>query len=208
MEKQYAKYGYMFITPFFLVFIVFSLYPIFYTLFLSFHTYNGFTDMIPVGFLNYSRVFNDKIFYEAFFNTVRIWGGTYLNIRKGSGDEDIAYDFLSSMLFDTERMTERAANGDVYARKSVMDTIMADYEGNDVLGGMNHYETFLDEAAKISFDNVTKYDRQLDTLFGKYANGYKRGEYETLSDAFNGFYDELQTAFNEIYRDSGLPYQD
>lgn len=137
------------------------------------------------------------------------WGGTYLGIREGSKAADAAYDFVSSMLFDTERMTARAANGDVYSRISVMDTIKADYAGNPVLGGMNHYDTFLAEAAKISFDNVTKYDRQLDTLFGKYVTSYKKGESgsATLAEAFNSFYDELELTYNEIYKASGLPYQ-
>ncbi|MCF7925064.1 MAG: extracellular solute-binding protein [Candidatus Izimaplasma sp.] len=138
------------------------------------------------------------------------WGGTYLNIRKDSEMKDAAYDFVSSMLFDTERMTARAENGDVYSRISVMNEVMAEYEGNPVLGGMNHYQTFLAEAEKISFDNVTKYDRQLDNLFGQYVTAYKKGESgaETLAEAFNSFYNELETTYNEIYRESGLPYQE
>lgn len=138
------------------------------------------------------------------------WGGTYLNIRKDSNNKEAAYDFVSSMLFDTERMTDRAANGDVYARISVMEEMTEAYEGNPVLGGMNHYETFLAEAEKISFDNVTKYDRQLDTLFGKYVTAYKKGDSgaETLSEAFNSFYTELELTYNDIYKASGLPFQD
>ncbi|MEC9485825.1 MAG: hypothetical protein UMR38_08190 [Candidatus Izemoplasma sp.] len=70
---------------------------------------------------------------------------------------------------------------------------MPKFEGNLVLGGMNHYKTFLAEAEKISFENVTKYDRQLDELFGKYVNGYKEGEYTTVAEAFQAFYSELRT---------------
>lgn len=138
------------------------------------------------------------------------WGGTYLGIRKGSDATDAAYDFVSSMLFDTERMTARAANGDVYSRISVMNDILADYPGNDVLGGMNHYTAFLAEAEKISFENVTKYDRQLDTLFGTYVTNYKRQDEgsETMEEAFNSFYKELKTTYFEIYTAEGLPFQE
>ncbi len=138
------------------------------------------------------------------------WGGTYLNIAKDSDQTDAAYDFVSSMLFDTERMEARAENGDVYSRKSVMEAVQVGFEGNDVLGGMNHYAAFLAEADKISFDKVTKYDRQLDTLFGKWVTAYKKGESgaDTLDAAFNSFYSELELTYNDIYKDSGLPHQD
>ncbi len=126
------------------------------------------------------------------------WGGTYLGVREGSDASDAAYDFIASMLFDTTRMTERAENGDVYSRISVMEDVMADYDGNDVLGGMNHYETFLSEAEKISFDSVTKYDRQLDTLFGEYINKYKKDEV-TKEEAYTQFLDEVKVTYPEIY---------
>ncbi len=74
MEKQYAKYGYLYIIPFFAVFLVFSIYPIFYTLYLSFTKYTGFTDPTWIGLDNYSRVFTDEFFWQSFFNTVKIWG--------------------------------------------------------------------------------------------------------------------------------------
>lgn len=74
MEKKLAKYGYMFITPFFLVFIVFNLYPILYTLYLSFTFYKGIGDPAWIGLENYSRVITDKFFWEAMVNTIRIWG--------------------------------------------------------------------------------------------------------------------------------------
>ncbi len=74
MEKKLSKYGYLYILPFFVIFIVFSLYPIFHTLYLSFTKYSGFTDPVWVGFDNYLLVLEDKIFWEAFLNTIRIWG--------------------------------------------------------------------------------------------------------------------------------------
>lgn len=39
--ERYNRYGLLFIAPFFLAFLVFQLYPIFYTIFLSFTDLKG-----------------------------------------------------------------------------------------------------------------------------------------------------------------------
>lgn len=136
------------------------------------------------------------------------WGGTYLGVRSGSKNQEAAFDFIKSMILDNDYLLKRSANGDVYSVTSVMNAVRQDYPGNNVLGGMNHYDAFLAEASKISFENVTKYDRQLDTLFGKYVDAYKRGEAgaETLEQALNSFYQELRVTIPAVYR-TGLPLQ-
>jgi len=137
-----------------------------------------------------------------------VWGGTYLNIYAGSDLLNPSYDFVSSMLFDTDRMAERAENGDVYARESIMDQVTEDYEGNPVLGGMNHYEFFMAEAEDMSLDHITRYDATLDELMGDAINDYKEGNLDSVEEAFQQFYNDLQGAHPEIYRSEGLPYQD
>ena len=72
-EKR-NRAGYLFIAPFMLVFITFSLYPVFRTLHLSFTDYSGFNTPTFVGLDNYSRVFKDQLFWKAFGNTLKIWG--------------------------------------------------------------------------------------------------------------------------------------
>lgn len=74
MEKNLSKYGYLYILPFFIVFFVFGIYPIFYTLYLSFTRYSGFTDPVFIGFDNYSLVFTDELFWRSLTNTFWIWG--------------------------------------------------------------------------------------------------------------------------------------
>lgn len=70
----YNKWGYAFVLPFVVVFCVFSLYPVFRTLYLSFTEYKGFGTPDPVGLKNYIRVFTDKFFWKSFGNTWKIWG--------------------------------------------------------------------------------------------------------------------------------------
>jgi len=74
MEKKYSKYGYGFIAPFFLVFATFSLYPVFYTLYLSFTRYPGYGKPEFIGLKPYSLVLQDSMFWESLSNTIRMWG--------------------------------------------------------------------------------------------------------------------------------------
>ncbi len=71
--KNKENAGYFFILPFFIVFLIFSLYPILYTLVLSFSAYDGLSEITFKGLENYTRLFKDKYFYEALYNTWRIW---------------------------------------------------------------------------------------------------------------------------------------
>lgn len=71
--KDYNKMGYVFVLPFVVVFLIFSVYPVLRTLYLSFTNYRGFGEAAWTGFSNYIRVFQDKFFWKALWNTVRIW---------------------------------------------------------------------------------------------------------------------------------------
>lgn len=66
--------GYMFIAPFLIVFGIFNIYPIIKTLMLSFTEYAGYGEPKFVKFDNYQRLLQDKVFFEAFGNTFKIWG--------------------------------------------------------------------------------------------------------------------------------------
>lgn len=68
-----GRYGYCFIAPFFIVFLIFTLYPILYTLFLSFKSWDGLSEVKDAGFANYKRLLTDKTFYLSIWNTFRIW---------------------------------------------------------------------------------------------------------------------------------------
>ncbi len=81
MEKKKSKgiknrdyMGWVFIAPFLVVFLTFSIYPVLRTLYLSFTDYSGFNVPTWTGLTNYKRVFTDKLLWEAFGNTIKIWG--------------------------------------------------------------------------------------------------------------------------------------
>lgn len=72
-KRNINNIAYLFILPFVIVFLIFSLYPVLRTLYLSFTNYKGYGEAVGVGFSNYVRVFKDKYFWQAFLNTCNIW---------------------------------------------------------------------------------------------------------------------------------------
>lgn len=73
--KNYDNMGYLFVIPFVVVFLIFSVYPVVRTLYLSFTDAKvaGVGEMHWVWFENYIRVFKDKFFWKGLLNTLRIW---------------------------------------------------------------------------------------------------------------------------------------
>ncbi len=66
--------GIWFCLPFVLVFVTFNIYPVFRTLQMSFMNYKGFGAETFVWFDNYKRAFQDRLFWDAFLNTLKMWG--------------------------------------------------------------------------------------------------------------------------------------
>lgn len=93
MKKKsisYAKWGYIFLIPFFVVYIIFSLYPLIQTFYNSFHEYiidrgslsvwgnqsavSTEEQITFIGLANYKEIFStDGTLINSFFNTIIIW---------------------------------------------------------------------------------------------------------------------------------------
>lgn len=74
--KNYNRAGYLFVLPFVIVFLIFNVYPVLRTLYLSFTNAKiaGVGKIQWAWFDNYIRVITDKFFWRALGNTLRIWG--------------------------------------------------------------------------------------------------------------------------------------
>ena len=78
---SYDRYGYFFIAPFFIVFLIFQLYPIFFTFRTALTDAQGTAHILNnnlVGFVNFAQFFNPSSttftqFWQAFVNTLIIW---------------------------------------------------------------------------------------------------------------------------------------
>ncbi len=64
---------YLFISPFYILFLIFSVFPIFYSIYLSAHKWDGIGEMKYVGFKNFSYMFHDPAFWQALVNNVALW---------------------------------------------------------------------------------------------------------------------------------------
>ncbi len=73
-KRNINRIAYLFVLPFVVVFLVFSVYPVLRTLYLSFTNYKGFGDATWTGLDNYKRVITDKFFWRDLGNTIKIWG--------------------------------------------------------------------------------------------------------------------------------------
>ncbi|WP_128895310.1 carbohydrate ABC transporter permease [Longirhabdus pacifica] len=70
--------GYYFIAPFFIVFLIFNVYPVFLTFYYTFTQYEGYGKPTFIGLDNYARIITDTYFLEAFMNTWKIWGFNFI----------------------------------------------------------------------------------------------------------------------------------
>ncbi|WP_306433056.1 carbohydrate ABC transporter permease [Paenibacillus sp. J45TS6] len=61
------------ISPFYLLFAVFGLFPIGFSLYLAFHKWDGIGEMTFNGFNNFSYMLTDPEFWQAVGNTFMIW---------------------------------------------------------------------------------------------------------------------------------------
>lgn len=70
--KKRDLFPYMFIMPYFVTYIAFSLYPMAYSFFLSFTEWNIIKDPVFIGLDNYVRLFKDVFFTQSILNTIAI----------------------------------------------------------------------------------------------------------------------------------------
>ncbi len=73
------RWAYIFISPFYLLFFIFMLYPIIFSFYLSFFEWPGIGDMTYIGLENFFKLFTDGQFWIALKNTL-IMGVGYVPI--------------------------------------------------------------------------------------------------------------------------------
>lgn len=72
MQRQLRKLalGLLFISPWIVGFLVFTVYPIYYTLRISFTRYSGFGEPMWIGLANYRGLLSDVVFRDSLLNTL------------------------------------------------------------------------------------------------------------------------------------------
>jgi cellobiose transport system permease protein len=64
---------YLAISPFFLIFAVFGLFPVLFSLYLAFHQWDGLGEMRYVGLQQFRFLLEDSTFWQSMGNTFIIW---------------------------------------------------------------------------------------------------------------------------------------
>ncbi|WP_245628030.1 carbohydrate ABC transporter permease [Shouchella shacheensis] len=64
---------YLFISPFFILFLIFGLFPILFSFYLAFHSWSGLGEMEFVGFSQFQFLLTEPSFWQAVGNTFAIW---------------------------------------------------------------------------------------------------------------------------------------
>ncbi|MBM4413684.1 MAG: sugar ABC transporter permease [Chloroflexi bacterium] len=75
-EAKRNAWAYLFVSPFYLLYAVFGLFPLLYGVWLSFHQWDGISPMQWVGLNNYIKLFTaDEVWWKAIYNTVWLFFG-------------------------------------------------------------------------------------------------------------------------------------
>lgn len=75
-EAKRNAWAYLFVSPFYLLYAVFGLFPLVYGVWLSFHQWDGISPMQWVGLNNYIKLFTaDEVWWKAIYNTVWLFFG-------------------------------------------------------------------------------------------------------------------------------------
>lgn len=68
-----SRIVYLFISPFYILFLIFGLFPLLWSFYLTFQDWNGLSPMTPIGLGNYTALLRDSTFFEALSNTALYW---------------------------------------------------------------------------------------------------------------------------------------
>ncbi|MBU9712884.1 carbohydrate ABC transporter permease [Evansella tamaricis] len=68
-KKKTALSAYLFISPFFILFAIFGLFPMVFSFYLSFFRWDGLSPMTYIGVRNFELIFTDPVFFSSILNT-------------------------------------------------------------------------------------------------------------------------------------------
>ncbi|MDG5788327.1 sugar ABC transporter permease [Evansella sp. AB-P1] len=72
-KKKESFHGYLYISPFFVLFAIFGLFPILFSFYLAFQRWNGLGEMEFMGLQNFKWILTDPLFWKALSNTMIMW---------------------------------------------------------------------------------------------------------------------------------------
>ena len=71
-EKKRNPWPYLFVSPYFILYFIFGLFPVLFSLYLSFMDWDGIGEKSFIGLQNYVRLVQDQVFLRSLWNTAFI----------------------------------------------------------------------------------------------------------------------------------------
>jgi|YelNatPaOPRAMG01_1025707.scaffolds.fasta_scaffold22396_2 ABC-type sugar transport system permease subunit len=115
-EIKKNKMSYIFISPFYILFSIFGLYPLLYGIKLSFYDWHGIGPWKYIGFENYSSLFKDELFKVSLENTVYFWFTTAIPLT--------ILGLLIAFILNNESLKFRGTFRTIYILPYVTSTII------------------------------------------------------------------------------------
>lgn len=126
------------------------------------------------------------------------WGGTWIGLYSGSEQKEMAWDFVQMIATENDYLKNwLAETGDV---TSVIPLQTSAGVSEEFLGGQNHQEYFIEAASNINGDRFTRYDQEIDRVYGLAVSDYVEGLL-TKEEAVQSFKDGVKAAYPEIIVD-------
>jgi len=72
-EMKKNRGAYLFISPFFILFFIFGVYPILFSFYLALSSWDGIGEIEFIGLRNFSFLIQDSMFWKSISNTLIIW---------------------------------------------------------------------------------------------------------------------------------------
>ncbi len=124
-------------------------------------------------------------------------GGTWLGIYKDSPNKDLAWAFLSYCCLNSDAQQAYAAEYGEYVSLKSADEALASGEGEEVLGGQNHFAFYNAQMEKLPADLMTGYDGTISNAFLAATKNYATGTM-TKDEAIEQFKADVANAYPEL----------
>lgn len=124
-------------------------------------------------------------------------GGTFIGISASSERKDLAWDYLkfSTLTEDTMEWWLETSEGDTVSFIPTLEKHADD--ANEVYGGQNLYQFWMEQAKGIDYSKVTKYDKAIGDAWGEAISSIKTGQM-SKEDAIANFYDVVASTYPEL----------
>jgi multiple sugar transport system substrate-binding protein len=124
-------------------------------------------------------------------------GGTFMGISSYSKNKQAAWDFIKycTLNEDTAKWWIEKSKGDVVSNIPALEANKD--MSNEAFGGQKTYAFWLEQAKKVDYSLVTKYDDQIGKFFGQAIESIQKGEM-SKEDALKDFYKNIKTIYPDI----------